>query len=159
MNARFILGLCVLIVIGGIVYYLNQSGRSRRLATKALTALNESLSSNDAGRLLQAVVLPNALRIGTPAEQFEFLVKSLRDEIAAEGITALNREAAFGPLTNLFPAEAEAWAGQAGVPPENCLAFRMEKNGLRAEVVILSSESGYRIIRCNNVKQMADTKP
>jgi len=78
----------------------------------------------------------------------------------------LKRDGAFGPLANLFPAEAETWAKQAGVKPEDCVAFKLERNGLRAEVVLVrtpdsplvprpSSLPGYRILRCNNIKQLA----
>ncbi len=57
----------------------------------------------------------------------EFLTKALRDEISAEGIGALKKDGAFGPLRKMFPTEAETWANQAGVKAEDCVAFKMER--------------------------------
>jgi hypothetical protein len=54
----------------------------------------------------------------------------------------------------VFPQEAPFWAKAAGVEVADCVAFRGEKNGIRAEVVI-TTNGAYRIIRVNNVKQMA----
>ena len=70
------------------------------------------------------------------------------------GIVALKRAAVFGPLRDVFPDQAEQWAQQAGVKEEDCVAFKMEHGGVRAEVVLLAKDGSYRIIRCNNVKQM-----
>ena len=66
----------------------------------------------------------------------------------------------------MFPAEAEGWARQAGVNPDDCVAFKLDRNGLRAEVVLLkpstlgsqssTPEPSHRIVRVNNVKQMAE---
>ena len=67
----------------------------------------------------------------------------------------LQREGSFGLLRTLFPAEAEKWAKQAGVKPEDCVAFKMERTGVRAEVVLLREGQTLRVVRCNNVKQMA----
>jgi hypothetical protein len=95
-----------------------------------------------------------------PHEQTEFITKALRDELSAEGLEALRKGAQFGPLKELFPAEADAWASQAGVKAEDCVGLRMERNGIRAEVVLVRSPNHesrppFRIVRCNNVKQMA----
>lgn len=73
----------------------------------------------------------------TRAEQIEFISKALRDELSREGLVVLKKEGRFGSLNELFPAEADVWAVQAGVKPEDCVAFRMERNGLRAEVVLV----------------------
>lgn len=108
--------------------------------------------------MLQTVMLPQALRGRTVSEQAEFLSKALRNEISPEGLAVLRREGKFGSLTNLFPAEARAWAEQAGVKPEDCVAFRMERDSIRAEVVLVREDEAYRVVRCNNVKQLVATK-
>ena len=41
---------------------------------------------------------------------------------------------------------------------EDCVAFKMERAGIRAEVVLLREGETYRVVRCNNVKQMAPEK-
>jgi hypothetical protein len=92
------------------------------------------------------------------AEQTEFLTKALRDEISPEGLAVLRREGKFGALTDLFPQEAKTWAAQAGVKPEDCVAFRMERDNIRAEVVLVREGEVYRVVRCNNVKQLAAAK-
>ena len=79
----------------------------------------------------------------------------LRDEVSAEGLAELRRHARFGPLAEVFPDEAKRWADTASVPVGECVAFRMERDGLRAEVVLHRTPAGFRILRCNNVKQMA----
>jgi hypothetical protein len=93
-----------------------------------------------------------------------FIRKALRDEISPEGLVLLKKEGTFGPLTTVFPKEATNWAAQAGVKPEDCLAFRLDRtNSLRAEVVLArvpdsppatraSLLPSFRILRCNDVK-------
>ena len=63
----------------------------------------------------------------------------------------------FGGLSDVFPIEAAGWAEQAGVKPADCLGFKLERNGIRAEVVLVREGASYRVVRCNNVKQMAMT--
>jgi hypothetical protein len=77
----------------------------------------------------------------------------------------LRKHGDYGPLTNLFPAEAEAWAKEAGVNAGDCLAFRLERPGLRAEVVLAQvgpdrrAGRSFKIVRVNNVKQLAEPAP
>ncbi|MBI4327376.1 MAG: hypothetical protein HY674_19245 [Chloroflexi bacterium] len=113
--------------------------------------------------------MPSAISSRTVPEQIEFITKALRDEISPEGIEMLRKRGQFGPLKDLFPIEAGGWAKQAGVGVEDCVAFKMERNGLRAEVVLMkpstlnsqpsTAEAHFRILRCNNVKQMASANP
>jgi len=122
---------------------------------QCLRSIAAALNAGTADDLLQTVVLPAAVSGRTSAEQTEFLSKALRDEISAEGLAVLRREGKFGPLQELFPQEAATWAAQAGVKPEDCVAFRMERDSIRAEVVLVREGNTHRVVRCNNVKQMA----
>jgi hypothetical protein len=156
MKPRLILGVGgLLILLGGLVWHFHCAGEPRRQAIQALSTLNASLQSNDAEKLLQTIASPAPLRNRTAAEQTEFLTKALRDEISTEGLAVLQREGEFGPLTKLFPGEGILWADQAGVRPADCFAFKLENNGFRSEVVLLQSGETYRVVRCNNVKQLA----
>lgn len=159
--------MLTLLVAAACVFWLwrCKQDEPRRIAIHALDIFTAALHTGDSHTLLQTVVIPTAIQGRTAPEQTEFLTKALRDEISADGLAVLQRKGAFGPLTNIFPAEAQAWAVQAGVKPEDCVAFKLEQNGLCAEVVlardagIQNPESGtqnrLRIVRCNNVKQLA----
>lgn len=147
--------VAVCMVGGGVLWYGWKEGEPRRASLAAVERLHESLTSGAGEMLLQAVILPQTLRERTPQEQVEFLRKTLADELSAEGVAALRKEAAFGPLREIFPSEAGNWAKQAGVPLEECVAFQLERSGVRTEVVLARRGSEYRIVRCNNVKQTA----
>ena len=168
-----VLGLLCVVLLAGFYWWQWKQDEPRRRSLACLAELDTALHSSDPSTLLDLIALPSALQGRTRPEQTEFLTKALRDEVSAEGLAVLKREGTFGPLTNIFPAEAEAWAKQAGVKPEDCVAFKMEKNGLRAEVVLASGQkagansqkssvishqsSVLRVVRLNNVKQLADT--
>jgi hypothetical protein len=136
----------------------------RRASLEALAQLDTNLRTGSAEELLNLLVLPQALASRTRAEQTDFLRKVLRDEISPEGIEALRQHGTFGPLREVFPQEAEGWAHQAGVKPEDCVAFKLERsNAFRAEVVLVMPSTAaaqpstpFRILRCNNVKELAD---
>ncbi len=147
------IGLLLVLVIG-FLWIRWQQDEPRRISLNALQTLAHALDAGQADTLLGSLELPQALQGRTSQEQVEFITKALRDEISPEGITVLKRNGAFGSLEKIFPADAEVWAKQAGVSPAECVAFRLEKNGLLAEVVLHLHEKNCRIIRCNNVKQM-----
>lgn len=159
MRARLIPTLvCLLLAIAAaVLWYSWKRNEPRRKSIHALEHLQSSLNSASSESLQKEVVLPAVLAQRTVPEQSEFIRKVLQDEISPEGIVALRKGAIFGSLREVFPDTAERWAQQAGVKAEDCMAFRMERNGIRAEVVVQSRNGSYRIIRCNNVKQMADT--
>ena len=37
----------------------------------------------------------------------------------------------------------------------SCVAFRLEQDNIRAEVILVREGNTHRVVRCNNVKQMA----
>jgi hypothetical protein len=156
MKRGLFIGIGLLLVfVVGLLWVRWRQDEPRRISLNTLQTLAQALDTGQAGALLSSLTLPQALQGRTPQEQVEFITKALRDEISPEGIIVLKRQGAFGPLEKLFPADAEAWAKQAGVSPNECVAFRLEKNGLLAEVVLHIHEKSCRVVRCNNVKQMA----
>lgn len=132
----------------------------RRDSLTALTRVETALNSGNRAELLTLVVIPAAVRDRTAPEQSEFLAEALNDEISPEGLAELKQRGAFGPLQKLFPAEAEAWTKQAGVNPDNCVAFKLERHGIRTEVVLVrpsARDAPYRVLRLNNVRPLADS--
>ena len=113
--------------------------------------------TGSANLALEQVLLPQVWQDRTRAEQGEFLIKALRDEITPGGIQALKQRAAFGSLSNLFPGEASRWAAQVGVKPEECVAFRLDHPEFRTEVVLLKQGERLRVLRCNNVTRIINT--
>ena len=166
MKAWWKLGVVAsLLVVVAAVWLRWKDGEPRRLAIQTLSQLDTALRTGNSPDLLKLICTPAAIQGRTAPEQAEFLTKALADEISPEGLAVLQREGSFGPLTNLFPVEAAQWAKQAGVKPEDCVAFKLERNGLRAEVVLarpstLNSQpsTGFRVLRCNNVKQLAQPR-
>ena len=152
---RICAGVFVMLVIGVWAVVGYRQGAPRRDSLVAVAALNQALAAPDHAGLLEQIHLPVAAAGRSPAEQQQWLVAALQDELSAEGLAELRRHAQFGPLAAVFPAEAQPWAEAARVRVEDCVAFRMERDGLRAEVVLHQTPEGFRIVRCNNVRQMA----
>ena len=158
-----ILAALLLLAVAG---YLWMRDAPRRTSLATLARLDHALHGGSTLDLFDLIVLPAAVRGQSRSEQCEFLFKSLNDEISPEGLAALRKQGDYGPLRQIFPAEAEGWARQAGVNPDECVAFKMERRGLHAEVVLLhrpesetrstGDQAEYRILRLNNVRQMAD---
>ena len=86
----------------------------------------------------------------------DFVRKALAEEVSQEGIKALQKDGQFGRLNEIFPGEAERWAEQAGVKVDDCVAFCAERNGIRAEAVLLMRGTSGMVVRINNVKQLAN---
>jgi hypothetical protein len=169
MKTKFtLLGIALLVValLAAAVWWRVHDA-PRRQSLVSLARLDNALHSANRAELLDLVAIPAAVRGRTAPEQSEFLVKALNDEISPAGLAEIKQHGAYGPLKKLFPAEAERWARQAGVNPDQCVAFKLDRNGLRAEVVLVkpstlnsqpsTREAPYRIVRLNNVKQMADS--
>ena len=149
--------LVVLIVIGGVLWRRWKNDEPRRVSLAAVEKLDAALQSGNSREVIEMLVIPQAIQGRTTAEQTEFLFKALRDAISSEGLAMLRKKGEFGVLHKVFPAEGDAWAKQVGAHSDECVAFKMERNGLRAEVVLLTNAPAVKIIRINNVKQMAGT--
>ena len=132
-----------------------QRNAPRREALAVLVEMERLLATADAAKVVEQVVMPTSAPVRTPVEQAQWLKDILRDELSPAGIAKLRRSGSFGPLAEIFPDEALRWADAAKVRVGDCVAFRIERNGVRAEVVLLQTASGFRVVRCNNVKQMA----
>ena len=155
MKARHITAVIILSIFTACFLWLRwKHDEPKRHSLKALQSLCTAIDSKSSA-ILDEIVLPRALTSRTAAELTEFFSKALGDEIPVDGIGALKKNASFGPLNELFSEEAARWAMQAGVNADDCVAFRMERNGIRAEVVLVLTGNQYRVVRCNNVKQMA----
>lgn len=158
-------GFLALLLAGAGGYWLWwKADAPRRASIATLSRLDAALHNNASGDLRHVLVMPAAVAARTDAEQSEFLRKALADEISPEGLSVLKREGQFGPLTNIFPAQAAAWSQAAGVNAGDCVAFKLERNGVCAEVVLVcdgpskDAEAPLRIVRCNNVKQLASAQ-
>ena len=156
MKSRIFAVVAVVAVVLAI-FLRWQLAAPRREALQALENLHATLMTGSANLALEQVLLPQALQDRTRAEQGEFLVKALHDEITPGGLQALKQRATFGSLTNLFPGEASKWAAQAGVQPEACVAFRLDHPEFRTEVVLLKQGERLRVLRCNNVTRIVNT--
>ena len=148
--------MVALLLAGALVSYRAwQKGQPRREALAALTRLEMALTGASPDALLKTVRLPSATRQKTETEQVDFLRRALGEEISGEGLRILKQQAQFGPLLSLFPDEGPRWASQAEVNPQECVAFKVERVGLRTEVVLHVDGKDHRLVRCNNVKQLA----
>ena len=143
---------------GGAFWWHNHrrwvADEPRREALAAAARFGRELRSPD-GKVRDCVVVPGAYLSRTPQEQEDFVRKALRDEISAEGLEILSREGDYGPLAEVFPDNGSKWAKQFGVDAEDCVAFKTVKGNLIAELVLHNEGTRYRILRCNNVKQLA----
>jgi len=145
---------CVLTVICLWEYQWRRS-EPKRHCLDALRQFETSLNSSESSLLLKQVAIPQAVRGKTPQEQAEFIRKALRSEISEDGLRLIAKHGSFGPLNQIFPDEGAAWARQAGVNPDDCVALKSENRGLKAEIVMEIHGETYRVVRCNNVKQLA----
>ena len=127
----------------------------KRRSVQALRVFRAALDSPDSERLLKLVAAPQAVQGKTHQEQAEFIRKALNNEISEDGLRMIAKQGSFGPLSEVFPVEGQAWAKQAGVNPDDCVALKCSNRGLKAEVVLEVHGETYRVVRCNNVKQMA----
>jgi thiol:disulfide interchange protein len=154
IRGRVIIVVATGLAVGAAVL-LWQRGQPRREAVLTVSKLADALANQHGADLLNIVVLPTAIRSQTPGEQQEFLAKALSDEISPAGVLALKQYAQFGLAKSIFPDEYASWCQQAGVDADNCVGFKMERAGIRAEILLVHEGQNYRVVRCKDVKQMA----
>jgi hypothetical protein len=135
-----------------------RKGEPKRDCLAALLQFQTSLDSPDSRLLLKEVVVPQVVMGKTPQEQAEFIRKALRNEISEDGVLLIAKHGTFGPLNQIFPGRGAAWAREAGVNPDDCVAFRCDRESLRTEVVFEVQGQTYRIVRCNNVNNLPGEK-
>jgi hypothetical protein len=152
-RSLIVAAVAALTVCGVFIFW--QHGQPRRVAVQSISRLASDLANPRGSELLDTVLMPVAIRSQTASEQQEFIAKALHDEISPEGVLAMKHHAQFGLAKLIFPDEYVNWCQQAGVDADNCVAFKMERHGIRAEVLLVREGETYRVVRCNNVKQMA----
>ena len=155
--AWIVLIICLagMAVFGYLFWQKWKQDEPRRASLKAVEQLNNALESSNALSILETVFVPSAFRGRTRQEQADFVRKALREEVSPGGIAVLKKIGQYGPLKEVFPEEAERWAKQFGVNADDCVAFRASRGGVHAEVVLLKKEDSCRVLRVNNVKQLA----
>ena len=153
---NLVVGIIATVLAVSAVVLFWQHNQTRQTALHSLSRLASALADSHNSDLLDFVLMPVAVRSQTPAEQHEFVAKALSDEISSEGILALKHHAEFGLAKSVFPDEYANWCQQADVNADDCVAFKMERGGIRAEVLLVHDGQTYRVVRCNNVKQMAE---
>ena len=151
--------ILVSVAIGFIVFFVRQRWQAeapQRAAAEYAHLFVQRLASTDSAGvgLRDMVAMPAVYRQRTTQEQDDFIRKALKDEISGDGLRVLVQSGEFGSLREMFPAEAEAWTKPHGINPGECVAFRASRDSLQAELVLHVTQSGYRIIRCNNVRQL-----
>ena len=158
-RASMRVGVTVFVIVIGVAagsyYWLVTPPSIEKLATLGVlenlqTAID--FSTEDPSNW---VLRPTVAEDKTPEEYQRWLREVLQEEISKEGLAVLAKDAQFGPLLSLFPDQAVAWTSPHSIPPEACLAYRMERAGITAEVVLAPHQGSFKIIRCNNIKQMA----
>ena len=147
----------IVILVGCGIFALNRYRRDepRRSALAVISEIDRALTSSEVSKTMPLLELSPAVAARSPEDQMQWIADVLRDEVSAAGLDELRRHARFGPLAQVFPEEAKRWAESAHLAVESCVAFRMERAGIRAEVVLHQTPTGFRVLRCNNVKQMA----
>jgi len=153
---RIKLLIALLAVAVGCTVLWWKSGDSKRQSLNALAQLEEIITDSNRTIPRELVVLPEVAKSKSQAECDQWLREVLREELSKEGIRELKQSARFGPLKEVFPESAAKWAESAGARADDSFAFRMDRNGVTAEVVLVPGSDGFRISRCNNVKQMAE---
>jgi hypothetical protein len=151
------LALLALIAASAVYFFWPNPTRSRAIET--LSVFDRALSAADGAKLDSLIQLPSSVAAKTPEDKARWIADVLSDEVSADGVAELRHHAVFGSLLQIFPAEAERWAEAAKLPVSECVAFRLERAGIRAEVVLHQTPAGFRVLRCNNVKQMALPAP
>lgn len=159
MGQKNILG--IIFVLGGTLliatYALSRHKTAPQRAAMAVASdVCQQLMVGENSDVLDNVILPSVYADRTDAEKMEFLTKALRDEMSEEGLRTLLKKGEFGPLLDVFPNRGKTWAEKAGVPVDECVAFRLEQNGVVAELVIHQQGGIQRIIRANDIKQLAE---
>lgn len=152
-------GLIAVIACCTVLFIMRRKTATEGPEDRALgyaEAFAQAIASPAAGDVRRMVTIPVAYRQRTDQEQEDFIRKALRDEISAEGLDVMREIGEFGPLREIFPAKAEDWTSPLGISPDDCVAFRATKGGVQAELVLFVAGEQPRIVRCNNVRQLAD---
>ena len=157
--ARIAIPIVLIAAIAAVLWWRASVRNDRARAAEPARSLAAALASGDRAAIRQLVVTPDFLAAKSPDERDQLLLDLLASEISPGGLTILQESGQFGPLSEVFPAEADSWARAFSVSPDECVAFRMENGDNPAELVLHRGANGYRVLRCNNVRQLARPPP
>ena len=153
MKKIFTTMLLLILVIASILLILRwDKTKPRRDAVRFVHGVYEQLFTANDADVLNKIVLPSSYNTRTDTEKIDFLRKALRDEISEEGLRRIAKEGEFGALLDIFPETGNEWASKAGVGAGDCVAFRLERNGIRSELVVYVGTTPNRMVRANNIK-------
>jgi hypothetical protein len=145
----------LLVAASALVWLQGTSPRSQAICTAFEFAT--AVQKDSFGSLEHLVYLPSVVSEQSGDERIRFLREVLSNEVSVAGIKALRTNGQFGPLRMIFPEQADRWAKLFQINAEDCVAFKMQRNGITAQLVLVKQKNEFRILRCNNVKQMGDS--
>jgi hypothetical protein len=157
VKRRIFSTIVFLALLGAGIKWLSQK-RIRDDICHTMNRLNSAVDTADRKVLAELISSPAYLLEKAPEERGLLMMDLLKDEISKEGIEILMREGKYGALQEIFPNEATPWAKSFDVNPEDCVAFRLNRNDLTAELVLHRQTDGsFRVLRCNDIRQLANT--
>jgi len=146
-------------LIVAVFFWLRQGrGNVRADVIGTLSRVAVALEAEDKETVLKGISIPTSMRDRSADEQYRFIAAALDGEVSEAGLRILAKEGAFGSLTEIFPDEGSRWAAIAGVDPAACVAFKLERDGFRAEVAVATNGIP-KVIRLNNIRRLADKTP
>ncbi|MDB6005879.1 MAG: hypothetical protein JWR15_2866 [Prosthecobacter sp.] len=132
----------------------------RNHAASAGNQLGETIQRRDLEGMRSLVQAPAFLNDRSQPERDLLTLNLLEGEVSPEGLAILTKDGDFGPLRSIFPSEAESWSKALAVNAEECVAFRLQKGGFTAELVLhRQADDTYRVLRCNDIRQLAQSSP
>jgi hypothetical protein len=133
---------------------------SRMRAASAAYQLSEAIHRQDGKNTRGFMVAPPVFADHSQVEKGLLTLELLNNEVSAEGLDILANEGEFGPLNTLFPDQASAWLQPYGLSSDACVAFRLKRGQLTAELVLHRQPNGsYKVIRANDIRQLAEPAP
>lgn len=152
----YIVSAMALLVLG----YFGLGSSERRQAASFAGRFSQMLEARATDGLRQLVVSPSFLADKAPAERDHLMIDLLAGEVSAEGMNILVKEGVFGPLSSVFPTEQARWCKAFDVRSEDCVAFKLVRDNLTAELVLhRESDGSYRVLRANDIRQLAASPP
>lgn len=159
---HLILSITGLVVIVTAVFG-NRILRDRTERARAISTayqLNEAVRHQEGDGGNELLIAPPVFAERSHPEMILLMRDLLNSEISAEGLDILAEEGEFGPLKDLFPDQASAWLLPYGLSPDDCVAFKIQRGPLTAELVLhRQPDGGFKVLRANDIRQLAEPAP